>query len=339
MAVGLTTGILAAAPAITKFFGGLFGKKAAKSAAQVQQEAASKAAAEAKQVVADTNPQVIEAARRAGQNVTDVSETAATSATDTAERAAQGVDQATTSANALLNPYATAGATAADVLNKGIAPGGDFNRMPTQQDILIDPGFDFRYGNAVKDFESFAGAHGGVDNGGALRDFETFRQGTKSQEFQAAYDRFTKSTQNRFSNVFGVAGMGKDASTTQGNNLTSSARYGGDARINASQYGGGLRVGASQYAGDKDTGAVNLTTGRTIGATEQANEFNLQGANANASGKVAGSNAMWNGINGAVDAGTEAYYLNKNPNMFAPNRWSPQPIATPPRRTVPQFAY
>jgi hypothetical protein len=296
----------------TKLLGGLFGKKTASNAARVQQEAAARAAAASQQVVTDTNPQVLDAAARAGQG-----------AIDTADRAATGVDTATREANALLNPYTTAGSDAAGVLGRGVAEGGDFNRNPTMSDIMIDPGFDFRYGNAIKDFENFAGAHGGVDNGGALRDFETLRQGLRSQEFAAAYDRFLKSSQNRFNNVFSVAGLGKEAAGTQGSNLIGAGRYGGDVRINA-----------TQYAGDRNVDATNLTTGRTIGATEQANEFALQGANATAAGKVAGSNALWNGINGAVDAGTEAYYLNKNPNMFS-GRWTAP--AAPVRRQIPAF--
>jgi hypothetical protein len=300
-----------------KLLGGLFGKKTAKSAAQVQQDAAKLAGQNALKVVADTNPAVMSAA-----------DTAATDARNTAEGAATGVDLATTNANALLNPYATAGAGAADVLGRGVAEGGDFNRMPTQADIMIDPGFDFRYGNAVKDFESFAGAHGGVDNGGALRDFETFRQGTRSQEFAAAYDRFLRSSQTRFSNVFNVAGMGQQAAGTQGSNLIGSATYGGNIRNQATQYGGDRRIDAT-----------NLTTGRTIGAQEQANEFATQGANANAAGKVAGSNALWSGINGAVDGATEAYYLSKNPNMFS-GRWGGNAginPAAPTRSRIPDY--
>ncbi len=282
-----------------KLLGGLFGKKAAKSAAQIQMEAAQKAGDAAKQVVTDTNPQVLSTAKTAGDN-----------ALASADRAAEGVDTATKSANALLNPYADAGATAAGVLNKGIAEGGDFNRMPTQADITIDPGYAFRQQQAQQALERSAGAHGGVDNGGFTRDLVRFIGGDASQEYQNAFQRFQTSTQNRFNNVFGVANQGQTAATTQGGNL-----------INSSVYGGNVRNQATQYAGDQNVGATNLTTGRTIDATDKSNEFSLQGANANATGTVAGSNALWNGINGAVNTAQEAF--GGGTNMFNPaNRWA-----------------
>lgn len=268
-----------------KLLGGLFGKKTANSAAAIQKAAADKAAAEAKQVVADTNPAVLDAARTAGDN-----------ALTSADRAATGVDTATTNANNLLNPYATAGTTAAGVLNSGIAEGGQFNRTPTAADITIDPGYEWRQKQAQQALERSAGAHGGVDNGGFSRDLARFIGGDASQEYAAAYDRFTRSTQNRFANVLGVAGQGQTAATRQGGNL-----------IDAGVYGGNVRNQATQYAGNHNVDATNLTTGRTMYATGQANEFNLQGANATASGRVAGSNVMWNGINGAINDAQEAY--------------------------------
>lgn len=278
----------------SKLLGGLFGKKTATSAAKVQEQAAALAGQNAKQVVADTNPAVLNAASTAGDN-----------ALASADRAAMGVDTATTSANALLNPYATAGSGAADTLAKGVAEGGDFNRIPTAADIQIDPGYAWRQQQAQQAYERSAGAHGGVDNGGFTRDLIRYIGNDASQEFQNAYQRFQTSNQNRFNNVFGVAGMGKDASTTMGGNLIGSATYGGNVRNQATQYGG-----------DRNIDAMNLTTGRTVDATDKANEFATQRANANAAGKVAGSNALWNGINGAVNGASEAF------NMFQPSRWA-----------------
>lgn len=291
--------------------GGLFGKKSATSAAQKQADAAAAAGKKVEDTVASTNPAVLQAAQVAGDAAKSTAATGSVDVKNTAEIAAQGVAGATTTANNLLNPYATASVTASDVLNKGIATGGDFNRNPTKEDIQIDPGFDFRYGDAVKDFENFAGAHGGVDNGGALKDFETLRQGLRSQEYQAAFDRFEKSTQNRYANVFGVSKQGQDASGKIGDNLISSGVYGGNVRNNASQFGANLLQRGQEYAGDQNVNATNLTTGRTNQGAGAAAEYATQGANAQAAGQVAGTNALWGGITGAIDAGTNAYNLNK----------------------------
>ncbi len=272
----------------SNLLGGLFGKKTAKSAAQIQAQAATDAGQNIRSITDQSNAHVTNAAYDAGNAVHD-----------TAENAAGASEQATGNANALLNPYAQAGSTAADVLNRGVAEGGDFNRMPTAADIQIDPGYAFREQQAELAFQRSAAAHGGVDNGGYLRDLNTFSQGNASQEFQNAYDRFQNSTKNRFNNVFSVAGQGKDAAGQQGTNLIRSAEYGGNARLDA-----------RQYQGNTNVNAANLTSGRTIQAQDRANEYNLQGANAVAGGQVAGNNALWNGVNGAVNAATDAYQSN-----------------------------
>lgn len=290
LAIGLGT----AAAVGTKVVGGVMQSKAANSAAQIQKTAADQAAEDVQQVVKDTNPQVTDAATKAGQDVSAA-----------ADKSAEIVNEATTNANALLNPYAATGANAASILDKGITEGGAFNKTPTLADIQIDPGFDFRYGQALKDFERSAAAHGGVDDGGTWRAMEELRQGLRSQEFAAAWDRYQKSTQNRFNNVFSVAGMGKDAAGTQGDRLVNAGRYAGDIGYNAAQYGS-----------DANMNATNLTTGRTIAGVAQGADYKTQGADAQAAGKVAGSNALWNGISGGADAaygGIVGYNLLKNP--------------------------
>ncbi len=299
MSVGTTAAVIGAVGAGTSLLGGIFGAHAAKSAAQIQAEAAANAGKEVTDAVAATNPEVTAAATKAGQQVIDTSKDAAT-----------GVYNVTGQANNLLNPYAKAGSVAADALEKGIAPGGDFNKTPTKEDIQIDPGFAYRQQQAEQALERSAAAHGGVDNGGYLRDLNKEVQGSASQEYQAAFNRFITSQQSRYNNVFGVAGLGKDASATMGANLIGAGKYGGDTSI-----------AASRYAGDNDLAATNLTTGRTVQGANTDADYKTQGANAQAAGKVAGSNAIWGGVNGAVGAVGNAFALDqlqKNPNMFNP---------------------
>lgn len=310
MAIATTAAILGAVGAGTNLLGGLFGAHAAKSAAQIQAEAAAAAGKEVTDSVAATNPDVLSAAKTAGRQVIDTSKDAAT-----------GVYSAVTGANALLDPYATAGAGAEKTLAAGVAPGGDFNRTPTAADIQIDPGYAFREQQAEQAMERSAAAHGGVDNGGYIRDLNTFSQGNASQEYQKAFDRFTTSTQNRYNNVFGVANQGQQAALAQGNNLVGGAKYGGDTTI-----------AGAKYNGDVNNQAVDLTTGRTIAGADADAEYKTQGANAQASGKVASSNALWGGITGAAGSAINAYGLSKiapggnifNPASRLPNsRFSP----------------
>lgn len=299
MAIATTAAILGAVGAGTNLLGGIFGAHAAKSAAQTLADSAAAAGKEVTDSVAATNPDVLNAAKTAGQGVIDAS-----------GQAVEGVNTAVTSANALLNPYATAGTDAEKTLAAGVAPGGDFNRAPTAADITIDPGYAFREQQSEQALERSAAAHGGVDNGGYLRDLNTFSQGNASQEYQKAFDRFTTSTQNRYNNVFGVANQGLSAINTQGSNLIGGAKYGGDTTI-----------AGAKYNGDVNNQAVDLTTGRTIQGAQTDADYKTAGANATAAGKVAASNSIWGGVTGAANTAINTYGLSKiapGGNIFNP---------------------
>lgn len=315
MALGTALAIAGA-----NLLGGIFGKKSADNAAEIQAQAAAAAGKKVEDTVASTNPLVTQAAQTAGDNAKATAATGSADVKTTAENAAQGVSGATTTANNLLNPYAAAGTTAAGVLDKGIAEGGDFNRRATAADIQIDPGYAYRQQQAELALERSAAAHGGVDNGGYLRDLNQEIQGQASQEYQKAFDRFRQNTQDRYANVFGVAKQGQEASTTMGNNLIGSETYGGNVRTNASQFGANLLQRGEEYAGNKNVDATNLTTGRTVHGSEVAGDYLTQGANVKAAGEVAGTNALWGGITGAVNSATNAYGLAKSPSRWAPSR-------------------
>lgn len=318
MAIGLAAGILGAVGAGTSILGGIFGAKAAKSAAQLQADAAAAAGAKVEKAVDATNSYVTDAAVQAGEGVKQAAGWAAGDAKATAATAKEDVNTAVTGANKILDPYATAGGTAADVLNKGIAAGGDFNKTPTMADIQIDPGYAWRQQQGEQALERSAAAHGAVGGGGFQKDLQDYIQGSASQEYQKAFQRFEDSTQNRFKNVSTVASEGRLAGTTQGANLIGGAKYGGDVTLDASKFGGALTTNAQEFASKAGIDATNLTTGRSIDAAKTAGDYTVQGANAQAAGKVASTNALWGGVGGAVNSFSNAYLLNnlmKNPSQ------------------------
>lgn len=251
------TAIVGGISAVTSIIGGAKKASAAKSAAQLQADAADAAGKKVEDVTAATNPAILAAGKAAGDQAIG----------------------AGTEANKLLNPYATAGSTAADVLNKGIAEGGDFNKTPTMADLQIDPGYAFRAQQGEQALERSAAAHGAVGGGGFQKDLATFSQGLASQEYQAAFDRFERATQNRFANVSGVANLGRGAAGEMGTNL----------------------IGTNEYAGNANIHATDETSRNTIDAARTAADYATQGANAQAAGKVAASNAIWGGIGGAAN--------------------------------------
>lgn len=314
------TAILGGISAGTSLIGGIFGSKAAKSAASIQQQAADAAGKKVEDATDAANPLITDAANKASSDATTAAAGAGTADVNTAKTEGQnviqagkdagaGVTTAAVGANKLLDPYATAGATAADVLNKGIAPGGDFNKTPTMADLQIDPGYAFRVQQAQLAMERSAAAHGGVGGGGFAKDLQDYSQGSASQEYQKAFDRFETSTQNRFANVSGVAGQGQVAATKQGGNLIDAGRYVGDTGIATTEHAGDQNIQAVTHAGDRNTQATEFGGGLTydaagrvvqnkIAAAKTSADYIVQGANAQAAGKVASTNALWGGING-----------------------------------------
>ncbi|MCC6475282.1 MAG: hypothetical protein IT514_16230 [Burkholderiales bacterium] len=284
---------------VTSLFGARKSAKAAKDAALVQQAAADKASQWVTDAAAAGNRDIVSGADRAG-------EAATTAATD----AGTGVRTSADRANALLDPYRASGDAATAELDRGLVAGGDFNRTPTKADIEIDPGFGFRLLESQRAYDRSAAARGGAVSGTALMDLERVRQGMASEEYAKAFERFRASTGDRFGRLNTVAGRGFQAAGVEGDNL-----------IDAEKFAGGLSYDAAKYGGDKTYDAAVTTARNTNVATTQAGEFTLQGANANASGKVGEANAWNEGLGGVADAvnsGAGIYLAGKNklPNLL-----------------------
>ena len=300
MAVGTTAAILAASGIGSSLISGIFGKKSADSASKIQADAAAAAGKKVEDVTGGTEAAILEAAKRAGTGVTTA-----------AEGAASGVAEATGEANKLLDPYSKSGAEAAELLRLGLVPGSDFNKIPTMADLEIDPGYAFRLKEGQAAIERSAAARGGVMGGAALKDLTTFAQGTASQEYQSAFERFRKTNQDRFDRLFGVSGRGMDASALQGSNLIGSSKYGGDVKFDASKYGGNITTDAAEFAGATDIDATNRVTDNRINAARTSGDYLTQGANARAAGKVAGTNAITGALSGGVNSVTNAVLLGR----------------------------
>ncbi len=330
----------------TSLLGGILGSHAANSAATIQQNAANAANKQVTDAAAAANPGITAAAQAAGQGATNAAGAAGTAATGAAQTAganavgagqlaAQGVTDASKQANNLLNPYTTAGSTAAGVLNTGIAAGGDFNKTPTLQDLQIDPGYAFRSQQAQEALSRGAAAHGATGSGGFAKDLNDYVQGSASQEYQNAFNRFETSTQNRFANVSGVANAGQAAAGTQGANITGAARYAGDVGVgtseyqgtgntNAAEYAGSLGTSAAEYAGSQGTQAANLVASNSINAANAGANYLTQGANAAAAGKVGAANA-WSGALSGVGSAVGGAVQNHNFSNLINNPYSVTP--------------
>lgn len=275
-------------------FSGITGANAAGSAAAIQSQAAQQAAQQVQSTAATVNPAILESARNAGGAVTT-----------TAGNAAAGVTSAADRANGLLDPYRMSGNNATDLLNTGIAPGGQFNANPTAADLQMDPGYAWRLQQGEQAINRSAAARGGALGGGVLKDLTNYSQGAASQEYQAAFDRFQKNRQNNFGNLLAVSDRGQGAAGTEGGNL-----------IDAGKYGGNITTDASKYAGNLDVNANNTVAANTIHASDEAADYLTGGANARAAGVVGKANAITGAVGSGVSAVTGAasiYGALKNP--------------------------
>lgn len=263
------------------------GNRAANNAAQLQAQAAREAADNVGVAVSDANRGVSEATSTAtklaldkGQNVVDAG-----------ARAAEGMSGAVTSANAMLDPYAATGATAAQQLQNRISQN---NGIPTLDQLQLDPGYDFRLQQGELALERSAAAKGAAMGGAAMKDLTTFAQGTASQEYQKAFDRYQQST----SNLLNISNSGQAAATHQGGNLIGGAQYGGDITTDAAK----TNLSAGEFAAQAGMQGAGQQSNNLMEGARTAADLTTGGANARAAGIVGGTNALTAGIAGVGDA-------------------------------------
>lgn len=110
------------------------------------------------------------------------------------------------------SPYVTAGK---GFLNQLVGeqsdPNSILNRSFNEQEMLNDPGYQFRLQQGQNALNSSLAAKGGMLSGAALKAAMNYNQGFASQEYGNAYQRFTNDKNNRFQMLSGLAGMGLNA--------------------------------------------------------------------------------------------------------------------------------
>lgn len=237
------------------------GSKAAKKAAEQQRKAAEQAAAKV---------------RVAGQQATE----------------AQNV--AFQGGKAALQPFYNTGYDANQALATGLGLGGGeygsaegvplgeltkkillnlkgFN--PTQAEIQLDPGVQFRLDQAQRLIENSAAAKGNVLGGGTLKELEKYSQGLASEEYGKAWERALTKYQTGIGAETANYNASKAAQDALFQRLFSFAQGGlpaaqniadlGSAYVNAT---GNIGMGTAQNEGNLITGAGNASAAGTIGS-------------------------------------------------------------------------
>lgn len=110
-----------------------------------------------------------------------------------------------------LAPYREAGRGALSQLTQQLP---DMNRSFSAADFREDPGYQFRMDEGNKAIERSASARGGIGGGATMKALTRFSQGTASDEYNNAYNRFNNDRSNRFNRLAAVSGIGQTATNT-----------------------------------------------------------------------------------------------------------------------------
>jgi hypothetical protein len=121
---------------------------------------------------------------------------------------------------------------------------GSLMRDFGSSDFQQDPGYQFRLAEGQKALERSAAAKGGLYSGATLKDLTNYNQGSASQEFGNAYNRFQTNRATKYNQLASLAGMGQvSANTINGatgqleGNLNSNFMHGGVDQANAAASG------------------------------------------------------------------------------------------------------
>lgn len=108
-------------------------------------------------------------------------------------------------------PYMQAGAGATNQLAALYAPGGEYMRQPTLEELQMDPGYAFRFQQGQRALESGAAARGGLLSGATGKALARYGQEAGSQEYQNAYARFMANRAQAAQGLQNLAGTGAGA--------------------------------------------------------------------------------------------------------------------------------
>lgn len=183
---------------------------------------------------------------------------ASNAASKAANIQANSADQATQLQRDMFNkqvelqqPYQEAGVNALNKMQSGNVMG------------MMDPSYQFRFGEGLKAIDRQAAARGGLISGGALKAAQRYGQDYASTEFGNAYNRLAS-----------LAGIGQTATNTMGN---AAGQFGVNAGNNMMA---GANARASGYVGGANaltsglSGAANMYQNNQLMNQMQANNLN-----------------------------------------------------------------
>jgi hypothetical protein len=170
--------------------------------------------------------------------------------------------------------------------NTGAAGYGSAAQNFGMSNFNADPGYQFRLDQGQKAIERSAAARGGVLSGAAVKAASDYNQGSASQEYNNAYNRFQSDRSGILNPLQSLAGQGQSAT----NQLSANAgNYGQNVGNTLTQVG---NAQASGYVGSAN--AINNGFGQAFNSYQNANLMNnlFPTANQSGYGLTGGSNGI-----------------------------------------------
>ena len=313
---------------------GVIGSRAAKGAANTQDQAAQRVSNQYLDSARQSGQQVVDASTAAGQRMIDASGQSGQQVVDAAGNAVNGINQATQqgvagsqqavgSANDVLSniygqasgftePYRSAGAGAVNSLAGLLGPDGEFMQQ-FKFDANQDPGYQFRLEQGQKALERSAAARGGLQGGGTLKALERYAQGVASDEYGKSFDRFQADRKNRFGMLSDLAGFGQRAvgqqleagnayGTGTSRNLMQGAQFEGELGVRGATAAGDVGFRGAQQAGVFTTNAARSAGDWETNAARAAGDFRMEGTRGSTEAQLGGANARAAGQIGSANA-------------------------------------
>ena len=201
-------------------------------------------------------------------------QSAASTQADAANRAADLQKQQFDQQMALQEPYRQAGLTGQNALMEKLGLGGNTSAADYGQyakdfsmaDYQADPGYAFRLKAGTDALGHQAAARGGLISGQTLKGMQDYAQGSASQEYSNAYNRYQTNRTNQLAPLGSLMSSGQAAASNQAG---AAGQYG----VNA----GNLMTQAGQSIAAGQMGAANSLAGAITGGTsayQQQTNFN-----------------------------------------------------------------
>jgi hypothetical protein len=198
-------------------------------------------------------------------------------------------------------PYTTAGAGATNQLAQLYGVGGDYTRMPTLEELQMDPGYAFRTKMGEQAMLNMARAGGSAGSGGALKASIRYGQEAGSQEYQNAYARFMENRLRATQGLQNLAGTGAGAAGTVSQ---LAGTMGG--QLSSNQFGLGANLGTmATNTGNTIAGLYGGLASPQMTALAAANPYASAIENvgqARASGYMGGASALQSALQTPVNA-------------------------------------